>query len=290
MCYSIAYSNIAYGKVIQFHCRKLKLADKRSFFREGLNSELTQGSVFYGALVEDYNDKINYGLIITARCDISQNKAPVYSYLPLVSFDNWLVQEFPLLLHNKIKKSVYNSLVSAFINIGGSELLLDTYDLEKLKDSFSDAGSNKQRTSFHNKIEDFYKLNNLLSGDIGVNEIKSLITSSKIFSSACESILDDLISQNLLGYYFVDDITNDGPHVIKLRDVYHLKSDYAVNLRNGINLKNVNYLNDNEKLSFTVGKIKSPYIEHILQKFSNVFTRIGIDDPDKNMIKDMIGN
>lgn len=265
------------------------MAEKRGFFREGLNSELTQGSVFYGAFVEDYSDSINYGLVITARCDISQKKASIYSYLPLVSLENWLVKEFPSLLYSKIHKSIYSNLVSAFINIGGSELLLETYGLDKLKESFKDSGSQKQRTKFYEKVEDFNKLNYLLSSVVDADELRALMKSSKVFGSASEVIFNDLISQNLLGYYFVDDITSDGPHIIKLRDVYHLKSDYAVNLRKGVNLKNVNYIKDNDEKSFTVGEIKSPYIEHILQKFSSVFTRIGIDDPDKNMIKDIIG-
>lgn len=265
------------------------MAEKRSFFREGLNSELTQGSVFYGAFVEDYSDSLNYGLVITARCDISQNKAPIYSYLPLVSLDNWLVKEFPSLLYSRINKNINSNLVSAFINIGGSELLLETYGLDKLKETFKDSGSQKQRTTFNEKIEDVNKLNYLLSSNVEVNKMRALMKSSKVFNSASEGILNELISQNLLGYYFVDDITSDGPHVIKLRDVYHLKSDYATNLRKGVHLTNVNYLKDNDKKSFTVGEIKSPYIEHILQKFSNIFTRIGIDDPDKNMIIDIIG-
>lgn len=269
----------------------LRVSDKRSFFHEGLNSELTQGSVFYGAFAEDYSEELNYGLIITARCDISQKKAPIYSYLPLISIDNWMVGEFSSILYNKANKSVYRNLVTAFETIGGSELLLQTYSLDKIVENFSDAGKKAQRVSFVNKLNDYRETQRLLENNLRAEDIKQIVCSSKTLSSLSESIIGDLISQNLLGYYFIDDVTGDGPHIVKMRDVYSLKSDYVENLRTGISLPSVKYPeSDNEKISFTVGVIKSPYIEHILQKFSNVFARIGIDDPDKRMIKEIIGN
>lgn len=266
------------------------MPEKRSFFRDGINSDLTQGSVFYRAYAEDYSDFINYGLVITARCDISQEKAPIYSYLPLISFDNWFLGEFTKVLYNKVNKSVYKNLISAFSQIGGSELLLETYGLDVLEKRFSDEGKKAQRENFFKKVQEYKLLQRLLSDEIEVKEVKSIINSSKLFLSESEKIVDDLISQNLAGYYFIDDITNDGAHVLKLRDVYHIKSSYALELKNGTRLPNVDYGEDQNEVSFTVGEIKSPYIEHILQKFTNIFSRIGIDDPDKCMIKELIGN
>ncbi|ENB2049777.1 hypothetical protein D2H34_001181 [Vibrio fluvialis] len=267
------------------------MSDKRSFFHEGLNSELTQGSVFYGAFVEDYSEELNYGLIITARCDISQKKAPIYSYLPLISVDNWMVGEFTSILYNKANKSIYKNLVTAFELIGGSELLLKTYSFEKILDNFSNAGKQSQRDSFLNKLNDYRETQRLLNKGLHTEDVKQIVCSSKTLSSLGESIIGDLISQNLLGYYFIDDVTGDGPHILKMRDVYNLKSEYAESLRTGISLPSVKYPElDNEQVSFTIGVIKSPYIEHILQKFSNVFARIGIDDPDKRMVKEIIGN
>ena len=266
------------------------MSEKRSFFKEGINSDLTQGSVFYGAYVEDYSQCVNYGLIITARCDISQEKAPIYSYLPLISFNNWLLGEFTKILYNKVKKGVYKNLVSAFVNIGGSELLLKTYDLDLLVNNFANEGKAKSRENFNSKVVEYKNINRLLEDDIEMSEVKSILNSSKLLQSESNKIIDDLISQNLMGFYFIDDVTNDGAHVLKLRDVYHINSTYAIKLKSGVSLPNVNYLEDEEKISFTVGKVKSPYIEHIMQKFTNLFARIGIDDPDKSIIKELIGN
>lgn len=259
------------------------MANIRNFFREGLNSELTQGSVFWGAYVEGYPNWENHGLIITARCDISQNKAYVYSYLPIVSFDSWLCTEFPKILYKKINKNLYTNLVSAFTSIGGSELLLKTYPLDIIITKFSNEGKNKQRENFHKKIQEYRLLDTLKNEEISITEIKKIISS---FDKDTESILNDLISQNLQNYYFLDDISQSGPHIVKLRDVYHIKSQHATRLKSGIKLPNITL--KNYDMSYIIGEIRSPYIEHILQKFSSLFIRIGIDDPDKSIISELV--
>ena len=51
---------------------------------------LTQGTLFTCAAAEDYGGCNVHGLVITARCDVAQNKAAVFNYLPVVSLDDWV--------------------------------------------------------------------------------------------------------------------------------------------------------------------------------------------------------
>lgn len=51
----------------------------------------TQGTVFSCAYAEDYTDTSVYGLVITARCDAAQDKAPIFSYIPVVSLPDWVL-------------------------------------------------------------------------------------------------------------------------------------------------------------------------------------------------------
>ena len=120
----------------------------RDFLEEGLNTTVNQGSVFIGAYAEDYTNSINYGLIITARCDIAQNKAKKYSYLPLIPLNSWLKHDFIQLLYKRVIKGTEKTLISSFEAIGETELLLRTFSLEKLIEKFKDAGKEKQRKNF----------------------------------------------------------------------------------------------------------------------------------------------
>ena len=260
----------------------------RNYFGEGQQTDLNQGAVFIGAYAEDYAESVNYGLVITARCDIAQDKAKKYSYMPLVSLVDWMKFDFVELLIKRVTKAAQNSVVSTLKSIGGSELLLKTYPLAKIQENYKEQGSAKQRKSFTNacrKLELLDSVNDLPVSDEMLNQ---LIAS---FESDAKAIIQQLIAQNLTGYYFVDDVLEGGACIALLREIHHLKRDTALALRTGIRIDDgsVNYPDDSD-LSYTIGTIKSPYIEHVMQKFSELFIRIGIDDPDANAAEIIIGN
>ena len=262
----------------------------RDFFLDGINTDLTQGSVFSGAYTEKYTDSSTFGLIITARCDLAQEKVGAYSYLPLVPYKDWLRIDFPELLYSAVHKSVYNQLVQSFQKLNGNERLLQTYSLKKIKEKFLINEKDKTilskiQLSFLNCIEKYEIIESLLTTPH--TNINNVITK---FPKDSEKIFKNLISQNLAGNYLIDDVGGDGIHIIKLREVYHLKSSDALKLKKGIRLSShITYKNDSD-ISYTVGEIRSPYIEHIMQKFSEIFTRIGIDDPSKILLSTLQGN
>ncbi|MBO2676588.1 hypothetical protein I6M53_18325 [Shewanella algae] len=246
---------------------------------------LTQGSVFYGAYVHDYCNELCYGLLITARCDISQKKATSYSYLPLVSVESWFRLELPRILSSRISGSTYNNLITALENIGCSERVYNTYGIEKISQAYNDSNTkSKQLDKFRIALEKFELSKELNSNSISKERIKYI---TSVFKTETEKIISEVISQKLSGYYFVDDVSNDGPYIVKLRDVYHLSPNIALDLKKGIKIPEVQYPKEDDK-SYTIGEINSPYIEHILQNFSSIFTRIGIDDPDKKLINKIL--
>ncbi len=55
----------------------------------------------------------------------------------------------------------------------------------------------------------------------------------------------------------------------------------------GVGSGKVNY-NDADDLSYTIGVVKSPYIEHIMQKFAELFTRIGVEDPEPDAVQKIL--
>lgn len=54
-----------------------------------MKNSLDQGTVIYGIKSDKYPAFPCYGIIITARCDIAQNKVPKYHYLVAVDASSW---------------------------------------------------------------------------------------------------------------------------------------------------------------------------------------------------------
>ncbi len=63
---------------------------------------LTQGTIFNCAYNSSYPDDETLGLIITARCDISnKDKVSFYNYIPAIPFNIWKEKELLPVLKKK---------------------------------------------------------------------------------------------------------------------------------------------------------------------------------------------
>lgn len=261
------------------------LTKKRDIFQEGLNTELTQGSVFIKAYSESYPKAMNYGIIVTARCDISQKKAKINTYLPVVPISSWMDFDFLEILNKRCRGQVENAFKSQFEAIGGSMLVFKTYGVEKIKSHFFDpplSAKQKRALDTLEKIELLDAVSFLESREVSAKKYLEK------FPKESESILKELVSQNLSGYYFIDDVCGDGPHIVLLRETYHLSQEDALSLRVGCKINNLNINYEDGDFSYTIGVVRSPYLEHIMQKFSELFTRIGIDDPEPDAAKNLL--
>jgi hypothetical protein len=87
---------------------------------------MTQGTIFSGALAEDYVGCAVCGIVITARCDVSHDKVSRYTYLPLVKTCNWLERDGVELSLERATKDLWNTFASHLKTCGLTERLLDT--------------------------------------------------------------------------------------------------------------------------------------------------------------------
>ena len=77
---------------------------------------MTQGTIFSGAVAEDYNGCETFGLVITARCDVANDKAETYNYLPVVRLNDWIHRDGRLILGERLQKEAEAGLRSSTIN------------------------------------------------------------------------------------------------------------------------------------------------------------------------------
>ena len=248
------------------------------------SATISQGSLFNFAYSESYDNCEILGLVITARCDISNNKVKRYSYLPVIPFRLWRERDLITIIKRIKLKAIDNEIQGLLASAGFSRNTLFIYGSKRLVEVASrEIRMKKTLDSLIKKID----LHRLLNANNTYDQIYPA------FEKDIKSFVKDVIDNKALEYYFLDDVPGYGPCVVNLREVGHLDHAAANGIIKGIefcalteqqkiNLRSIN-TNLHGGMSYVVGLVKSPYIELIMQRFADLFTRIGVGDPESNL-------
>ena len=120
------------------------------------------------------------------------------------------------------------------------------------------------------------------------------------FSKLSHKLISECCTQTLAGYYFLPEVDpkgKSGGFVVLLREVRHLPRRIAQGIADGLDKDAFGDVAGNEHadvLSFEahdfaqpVGLLRSPEVEHLMQLFTNLFARIGVEDVDKSLISSL---
>ena len=103
------------------------------------------------------------------------------------------------------------------------------------------------------------------------------------------------------GYYFFERLKSENAlegYVCLLREVTSLSKDVVEGLIKGLSknqweeiiragvAQNLDF--SNEEFACPISQIGSPYVEHLMQSFSNLFIRIGVSDADADDIETIV--
>lgn len=241
---------------------------------------LTQGSIINNCIADNYAEKLDvYGLIITPRCDLAhEGKVNTVHYLPIVDFDDWLCCDGEAYFLNKwaIKnKEKFEQLCKKYSipsYLKEKELYIKIADKifvdKSLRNSFLEKVdvlfcSNKQR---HKAFEDYCHKKDTQ---------RTLIT--------------NLLKDELPAYYFIDDwdTARLSPKIILLRELKRISYETSQKIGKGMYASDIKMAFDelkkiapDKEIYQVCAEVNSPFIEHIMQKFSHNFCRIGVDDRD----------
>lgn len=248
--------------------------------------DVQQGCIFDGAVADGFEGCPTFGLIITPRCDIAQHKVPTVHYLPIVRFDDWKrVVLVPMSQSERIRKS-YNELIPLLkkshvpVHLAEKQYKLSDEDLSKSMPYGEVGNCLKTKLKKHWKLQD-------------VDHCYSTIAEWKQYSSKIAELVDGKMERYLL----LEDWEHGVRHyVICLTEIYHLVLNDALKLKDGLKVRDINFSSNDlfqSHDSLTTYSIKaqlsSPYIEYVIQKMSNAFFRIGIEDWEdrKAIIEDL---
>lgn len=115
-----------------------------------------------------------------------------------------------------------------------------------------------------------------------------------------DAFLKELAENRLNGFYFLPAVTPSEAspgYVVLMRQVRHLGREIAHCMASGVSREEIapiggtpNSLSfEFEDFAMPVGTLQSPYIEHLMQAFSTLFSRIGLPDLDPNYLEALWG-
>lgn len=268
-------------------------------------SELTQGTIFTCAASEDYSDAAPRGLVITARCDVSHGKAPVISYVPLINFRAWLFRDGLRLLASRILAASRGTMKSALRDAGLAESMLDTLSPTILRDHLA-ALTEKAERNAAKRYQEAEALKDAaeaaLTAPPGAKSAAELLNAR---SKEYQQILQELLSNGISDYHFIERSepgeTSDG-YVALLREIRYLPIALASELTHGIDFERFSALcseqpkygdkliiDGEEQYAMPVGMLQSPFIELFMQRFTNLYARIGVTDFSPDLMKSLRG-
>lgn len=260
-------------------------------FRDMIDSSddksMTQGTIFNCAECETYPDDETLGLIITARCDIgNENKVAFYNFIPAIPYNAWKKKELAPIIKKRNLKDLKNRLSDSIKLAGFSESNVSTYGYDRVYEKIIE--NKKTKKNEIAKIDELKNKIDCLEDGSNYDLIASL------FKKEIKKIIDDIISNAHLDYFFIDNIVGYGSVIVNLRDIYQIESSTALNITSGIEIdehKNIIGIKHNKSNNFcsVVGQMKSPYIELLMQRFAHNFIRVGVDDAHKSMLSSIIG-
>lgn len=275
--------------------------NKFSMFDAPRENEFTQGTVFSCAYAEDYPDTPSYGLVITARCDAAQDKAPIFSYIPVVPLDDWMLCDGASIAMDRVHADCLNTLRNYLKDAALSESLLETKTVEEIYEShFKPKEVEKAWTTRCAKIRagmDTYIRNQQLRSPNGTREARRLHLVAN--ATKVDAVVKELSGHRLSGFYLLRDVPMLSGTVTNcvalLREIHHIPTKLAREIVGGLAKEDWTARGDSalrcprfvaaDDLATPVAKLKSPWIEHVMQNFTMLFARIGVTDNDFAEVK-----
>lgn len=248
--------------------------------------KINQGSIFYGGIAETYPNYDIWGIVITPRCDIANQKVPTYHYLPIVRYSDWVNNDFKNILYKRIHSQLIGELKSFLINNDFSGELVNSFSVEQIEKTLLPKITTKQKKE---------KLTALKDKIIEISDCISQISSSNFqsiqnkYKTISQQIIKELISNQNYNFYLLESWNNiEEFYVVLLRDIKCIKKQIFFSIGEGIMFdslsediyqkNDIKELKSQDEMIYVETELDSPYIEHLMQMFFHNFGRIGIDD------------
>lgn len=265
-----------------------------------MRAELTQGSIIAEIRSNKYDKLRCKGIVISARCDFAHDKISHFHYLSAMVIEDWIYEVLFYVLVEECIKNEKKIIRESAEKLNLDFQTLEEFGYEKMKEVFTNRARGKELTQILNRCDQCVQLETMRTQKDKGKKKSFLNQTCK--KSLCSKI-DKLICGTFPKYAFIPEkgyLDSDSlVHglVVDLQDIYQMdmrfkegliNSEYDYQIVNDSKLKQeLNkffFFENNDDFIILEGRVKSPWIEYILQMFANSFTRIGVDNASKDEI------
>lgn len=272
---------------------------RRNIHQKPRIGQLEQGAIFNCCVAEEYGGRDVYGIIITPRCDISNEKVTTFHYLPIVKYKDWLRVNFWEILRKIIVKNLKENIATLLKNKNISPRLIDSFKIEKITNQYSQQFKGKELDRFLEAGKDLQKLENTPIKNPSEDDFLYFFTK---YEKISKSLLEEIKKNHRNDFYLIEtffDSDDSDYFVILSREVKRITFDIGIKISKGMKsseLSSLDYIksdlsqaNGGEFISvFSV--LGSPVLEHLIQHFNQNFARIGVDDHPQNLVESLFNN
>lgn len=266
--------------------------------------KVTQGTLIYGMRSSKYPGIMTYGIIISAACDLDQDKITKVFHLTAVPLKDWLCSNEGFRIVTTVPvNNCKNSIVKNLEKYGLAWDVFQTLSQEEFETVATANGIAKNdKQTIVNQYEKYQRI----AKDNQTFQEKTAIYKSE--HKAVEGFLGDLFNGGNTHYVFVpqqalsEQIPIGMGLVVDLLELDFFPMelvekiadgdiDYRVLPKEEISIYDKRFiLSENDGFVYPVGEIEHPWCEYVLQHFANCFIRIGVDNPGKKETKGLVDN
>lgn len=258
----------------------------REIYNTKIIGSIDQGTIINSCVAEGYIQFSIFGIVITPRCDLDNNKVSTVHYLPVVRLEDWIIIDFWILFCNRVRNEIYGKIYGILDKYDLSRSLIQSISYTKLREAL------KEKISKPDDYDKFIKLLSeleLLSKkhqEIKNDQHKQLL---ELYHKVSKSIFKDLKENKIKEFYLLEswDI-KDNYYIVLMREIRKLNFDLANKVSFGLHrhqitvneFKTNDISNESNQDEFicSIATLKSPHIEHLIQQFFWNFGRIGVEN------------
>lgn len=262
---------------------------------------LTQGTVISGIRSEKYPGTMCNGVVISARCDVANCKIRNIYYLVAVAVEDWLLTDegFHAVLVTKVNE-LADKIETKLQKVGLDWNTLRNFsasDFEKVVRD-DEVGLKQNADSCMESYKTYMRYQ---SNGLSTEERRSIL---QIEKKSVNKYLLSVVNGQVTHYVFVpqdaykEDKCLDRGMIVDLQELDRFSIETAeiiCSLEMDTKCKKLTdkqkdeydkrfFLSDGAGYAMPEFNVKSPWIEYIMQHFSNSFIRIGVDGPQKKEI------
>ena len=262
---------------------------------------LTQGSIVTAIRSNKYHDFPCYGVIISARCDIANKKIEKIYYLEALELKKWIFSNVCFFTTmSKRTKTLINALKKFCEENNLVWDVVKNFSSEEFNKVVDSEIKGKRIVPFKDSFQEYKKYTN---DELTIEQKKEIYDHN--INSLC-TLVSEIVAGKYMHFTYIpkSGLTSDFPNgiVVDLQELDYFDFETSIDLEQcNIDDKNLSLsaekrneyskkfiLDKDPGYSVELCKIESPWIEYLMQRFSNAFIRIGVDFPSKDETKDMI--